>query len=113
MVVPFFSSELSLVADDGDLRITGPQPICYSLMDYLQRQGLTTGVFEIINKGTDELRSIAAFEAQGKTGDEVKELIEALLTEKNLRASTMTIRNPPHGFEVVFHLVDVSVFRPN
>ena len=113
MAVPFYSAELTLVAYGGDLRITGPQKICYALIEFLQRKGLTTGVFEIINKGTEDLYSIAEFEAEGKTGDEVKELIENFLTEKGLRASTMTIPNPPHGFETIFRLVDVSAFRPN
>ena len=113
MDVPTFSSEITLVADDGELRITGPQPICYSLMEFLQRKGLTIGVFEITSKGREDIYSIAAFDAEGKSGKEVKELIESFLSEKKLRARTMTIPNAPHGFETVFHLVDVSVFRPN
>lgn len=113
MASPFYSAELTLVAADGDLRITGPQPVAYSLMEYLQSKGLTTGVFEIIIKGTDSLSSIAAFDAEGQSGDEVMELMEAFLTEKKLKASIWTIRNPPHGFKIVFRLVDVSMFRLN
>ena len=113
MAAAFYSAQLSLVADDGDLRITGPQAICYSLREYLEHKGLNTGVFEIILKGTDNLNSIATFEAQGRNGDEVKELIEAFLLKKRVRFSIWTIPNPPHGFESVFRLVDISMFRPN
>ncbi len=113
MAVPVFSAELTFVAHDGDLRITGPQQVCFSLKEYLQSHGLTTGAFEITIQGTANLHSTAEFEVSGKTGDEVKSLIEAFLTEESIRASITTIPNPPDGFEVVYHLVDISVFRPN
>lgn len=108
-----FSSDIVLIADDGELRITGPQQICFPLREYLQFKGLATGALEIIKQRTVALHSTAKFEAAGKTGDEVKELIESFLSARNLRFRTLTIPHPPHGFEIVFRLVDVSLFRPH
>jgi hypothetical protein len=113
MDVPTSSSDLTLIADEGELRIIGPQQVCFPLEEYLESKGLATGVMKIINQGTNNLHSTVKFEVEGKTGDEVKELIEAFLSGRKIRARCTTVRNPPHGFETVFHLVDVSVFRPN
>ena len=111
MAVPTFSSEITLVADGDELRISGPQHVCFLLKEFLELKGLATGVLKIINHGTSSVYSTAEFEADGKSGNEVKELIEAFLSEKEIRFRIVTIPNPPHGFESVFRLLDISVFR--
>ena len=101
------------VAEDGELRISGQQQVCFPLKEHLRLKGVSTGEPEVTHPHTDALYSTVEFEATGKSRDDVLELIKSFLLEKQVRFSMTIIPNLPHGFEVFFRLVNVSVFRPH